>query len=328
MPSVQDIPQYSSLDPSSLDLDYRPAIFHSTSWLTGLTSVAVILRFCSRRVAHQKIAIDDWLVLGALVLEYIVFAIQTEMTVNGIGRSTLAVITMPNALQHLDAIVKGAYALIPLIATALACMKLSVLALYRRVFLSRMIRIGVYSIGTVVVMWWIAALPPFSTGSTITGFVIDVAILALPVRDILQLKMSLWQRLALVGLFSLGSLSAVAGWIRWAILESYFNDPTTDILSAYGLPSIIIILEMCVGIIGVSLTTISPLIKAILRHFGYAGSSKTQGEHKHDLPEIVTIGGSGQPKRLPGSSSEEHTSSSERACSLPQYPRSASPENV
>ncbi|KAI0551672.1 hypothetical protein F4679DRAFT_537558, partial [Xylaria curta] len=352
MPSVQDIPPSDLLDPNSLGLDIRSIIIHSMSWLTGLATVAVILRFWSRGIARQKLAIDDWLVLGALGLEYSVFTVQMIMTLNGIGRSTLAVLTMPDALNHLNNIVKCAYTLIPLISTTLACMKLSVLALYRRIFPTRIIRLGVHCIGTIVIMWWIATvavglfgcspiskgwsfdrstciqqLPPFNTGNTVTAFVIDIAILVLPVHDILKLHMGLWQKLAVAGLFSLGSVSAVAGWIRWGILTSYYNDSTTDSLSAYGIPSIIIILEICVGIIGVSLTTIRPLIKTLLRRFRHSDTSKTKGDQQHDHPEIITIGGSGQPSVLhQGSYQKEHTFSSEY--SLPQYSASASPGRV
>lgn len=116
-------------------------------------------------------------------------------------------------------------------ALASSLIKLAILALYRRIFTSNLVRIGTYCIGGLVLCWFIAVelttifqCKPiksmwdtsiagtcidnitFFTAIAATNIIFDLAILVLPLRDLCKLRMSSRRKTGVIGLFVLGGM--------------------------------------------------------------------------------------------------------------------------
>ena len=116
----------------------------------------------------------------------------------------------------------------------LPLIKISILFLYYSLFPGKFMKLSCYVIGAFTIAWAIAILlvaifscqpihgfwdvfmmnpPPqcidhtkFFIGNSVPNIVADVAILSLPVREVLQLKMTTRARAAVIGMFLLGGL--------------------------------------------------------------------------------------------------------------------------
>jgi hypothetical protein len=109
--------------------------------------------------------------------------------------------------------------------------KLAVLALYWRIFPTRTVQLGAYILGSAAIAWTIAidlvtifqCWPVsyqwdktlngtcsvgmiFYFGNSIPNCVLDAAILALPVHEVLSLRMSMRRKAAIGSLFLLGGM--------------------------------------------------------------------------------------------------------------------------
>ncbi|KAI1335397.1 hypothetical protein F5Y15DRAFT_248688 [Xylariaceae sp. FL0016] len=338
MPSALSMVERIS-EPGAQYADKRPIIIQAMTWMTVLATVTFILRVWSRRTAKQKLGADDWLALGALVFEYGTFALYMLLVAEGVGTSTAHIRAQPDAVQRLDIIAQSSLAVEPVVATALACLKSSVLALYLRIFPTHYIRYSGYALGTIVVLGWIGTVgvglvgcidltasevlhgsncvqlrPDFMIAVTVLSFVMDVIVLLLPLPEIIRLKMKPWQKLTVGGLFSLGSLSAVTNWIRWAIISAHRNNPVRDDLG--GISGIFVVLEICAGIIGACLSTVRPLMRSLWSRCGWQVSSKGEADHARPLVTAGSFDNSGHmmgryqlPIRAHDWSSDDTTSS-------------------
>lgn len=115
--------------------------------------------------------------------------------------------------------------------TAIALVKLSILAMYLRIFPSREFKLGSYVIGLLVIAWCIAialvcifqcdpiykAWVPWADGKCINlkasfignavpNILTDIAILAMPIRQVWNLHATWAQKVSLLCTFGLGSL--------------------------------------------------------------------------------------------------------------------------
>lgn len=111
-------------------------------------------------------------------------------------------------------------------------MKASILAMYYRIFPTRFMKLAVYTIGSTVILWFVAvelvvvfqctpvhkSWSPFMTGGTcvdkakffignaVPNIINDVMILTLPVYEVWKLQVSRSQKNAIAGAFLLGGL--------------------------------------------------------------------------------------------------------------------------
>ncbi|KAK7914635.1 hypothetical protein PG985_012338 [Apiospora marii] len=227
----------------------------------------------------------------------------------------MTVIMKPNATKILELLAKCAYALAIIGVATLCLVKASVLALYLRIFPQRHIRLGVYIIGAAVAAYFVSfeimlifgcrpiwvgwsnspkttCLNPsrwFSTTSTVIDTVLNILILALPVRVIVHLHVKRWQKTAIIGLFLLAGLSTASAWVRWAGTEDYFKDPNIDQLYDVNL-AVFLVLETATGVMGVCLSTITPILSYFTLRMGFKRASVAL--KKADVAGLVTIGGS------------------------------------
>ncbi|KAK8851528.1 hypothetical protein PGQ11_014007 [Apiospora arundinis] len=321
---MEAMPGLPSLTQEQMKEDKRPVLIHVTVWLHVLASLCLVLRLASRRVKNLKLGVDDWLIIAAQVVGYGHAADVITMAVNGSGQHIMAVLMRPDAAHAIQVQAKGTYAISPLNTTQLTLTKASVLALYLRVFPQRYIRLGVYMLGAILGAWWVTFVclnlfgcDPISRGwsldaatcisrghavntiGTICDTVINVLILALPVHAIVQLRVRAWQKFAIAGLFLLGGLSTASAWIRWWAAEGFRNQPEADAMYNTYKVLIFLVLEMATGVMGVSLSTVTPILSYFTLRMGFKRASMAL--NKADVAGLVTIGGSDGSLERPAS---------------------------
>ena len=140
-------------------------------------------------------------------------------------------------------------------AASIPLIKVSILLLYVRIFgRQRYFRFTAYGLGLFTICWsimvilvcafqcqpvqyiWdksidgtcINALEFFVVGSTI-DVVTDFAILLLPLPSVVRLQLSVFQRVSLVGIFLLGSLTCVFSLVRLVIITQQLANFDLDI---------------------------------------------------------------------------------------------------
>ncbi|KAK7985039.1 hypothetical protein PG988_002661 [Apiospora saccharicola] len=301
-------PGLPSMTPEHMNEDKRPTIIHVTVWLHVLSTLCLILRLASRKATVMQQAI-------------------ITMAANGAGQHVAAILTKPDPASAIASQLKAGYAISPLNTTQLTLTKASALMLYFRIFPQRYIRRGVYIIGAVLTAWWAAFVAvnlfgcdPISRGwadssnscvsrsyavntfGTICDTIINVLILALPVRAIIQLHVKNWQRIAIIGLFLLGGLSTASAWIRWWAVEQFRFDPVADMMYFQYKVLIFLTLEMAAGVMGVSLSTVTPILSYFTLRLGFKRASMAL--NKADVAGLVTIGGSDGSLQGPASRPE------------------------
>ncbi|KAI0432394.1 hypothetical protein F5Y09DRAFT_329720 [Xylaria sp. FL1042] len=240
-----------------------------------LAYIFVGLRVWARKVGKTPFSYDDWLIIAALVplsTHSIVGWIQVTF---GEGKHIIFVTNKPGFVQaYVAAIV--AY------ASTVILTKLSILCFYCRIFspIQRLkyiswalsISIVAYNLALILVaafeciplssLWTgnpgncINTLPPFTTLG-IVNVVTDVGILALPIRYVILLRLSLTRRIQVCGIFLSGALVCVFGIIRVvALAQAPEGDPSYNQVWS-GIWSFC---ETAIGIVAACLPTLAVLV--------------------------------------------------------------------
>ncbi|KAK7910759.1 hypothetical protein PG985_013240 [Apiospora marii] len=271
--------------PGTLQGDRRPMIYHASAWMAVAATITLAMRLFSRRVTRQKLATDDWLVVAAQIFEYSAGAITIRTAVDGIGIHKEAAMAKPSFKSDYAEMHKySAYVLAALVG----------------IWWSASVGVGLFGCRPISKGWaleesrCIIFTNGFATASTIPVIVINLAIITLPVYEVLRLQVRVWKKVALVGLFLLGGLSVVAGIVRWVMIASYYNDDH-DMFYEHAVPSILMQLELCAAIAGVCLSTSGPIVKWFAARVGWKRKSTVR---QGLVRTIMTIAGSsGRPRR-------------------------------
>ncbi|KAK3377394.1 integral membrane protein [Lasiosphaeria ovina] len=220
-----------------------------------ITSVVVPLRFYARTLRPASFGLDDFLILAAYIFNLALCALGITMVqIGGVGQHVEAL-----ELRNPSALVGWAKVLLAfefVYFTAVALPKMSILCLYLRVFkwahgpmrtaslalfgfvaatwLSMMVTVCFQC--RPIAFWWDRSIPggrcidvqAFYHAQSIPGVVLDLFIMALPLRTIWGLSMPTAKRLALVLVFLVASLGVVASVVRATMLfsNSAFDDRT------------------------------------------------------------------------------------------------------
>ncbi|KAI1819410.1 hypothetical protein F4861DRAFT_139691 [Xylaria intraflava] len=218
-------------------------------FLAVLASLAVALRFWSRRVSGPGVQLDDWLALGALFIHHgLCGTVLAAFLGDGLGfdTSTLEAVDDHAAteLQKFNFIGTILY------GTGSTSIRLSVVLFYLRVFSTKIVRRGAYTIATVSITWFIiievlnlATCVPISFtwdrniqgGHCITAaaagitpgalnVAITLAIVVLPIHEVVKRKLSRERRFLLLGVFLIGGIAIVASVARLVAIALYIND--------------------------------------------------------------------------------------------------------
>ncbi|KAL8799507.1 MAG: hypothetical protein Q9182_005845 [Xanthomendoza sp. 2 TL-2023] len=242
-----------------------------------IASIAVLLRLYARRISAAKLGKDDYLIIVALIFTYGLDIISFYAIKAGIGRHMITL-----NLDQVTSFVKTDQATQVLFGFSITATKLSILFFYNRLFPFRTFH--VVSLITIIasILWWVGVIltsflhcRPFAyywdrsipggycvndnvIGYTITSFniVTDLVVLVLPIPWLWGMNMAVPKRMAVVGLFVLGSFVCIAGIIRLPFLsELQLSDITYTSVSV----GVWISVECNIGILSACLPILRPL---------------------------------------------------------------------
>ncbi|KAL8634910.1 MAG: hypothetical protein Q9226_009414, partial [Calogaya cf. arnoldii] len=194
--------------------------------LMVIATIAVILRLYARKVSGAKFGTDDYLIIVALILTYGLDINSYYAIKAGTGRHMITL-----TLDQITSFVKTYQATQVLFGCSITATKLSILFFYNRLFPYRTFYIVSLITGIASILWWIGLMltsflhcRPFVynwdksipngycvndnlVGYTITSINIvgDLVVLILPIPWLWGMNMAVPKRMAVVGLFVLGS---------------------------------------------------------------------------------------------------------------------------
>ncbi|KAF2970820.1 hypothetical protein GQX73_g2823 [Xylaria multiplex] len=278
-------------------LDYSnsgPGIVISGSVVGFITTVVVALRYWARRLTRQEFKLDDWLCVAALLFQHALMAASAVVAINGgLGRDVrLVLLENPNSVvvllqARVQTTVVGEIAYTfssPLI-------KLSLLALYRRIFPTRVVQIGTQIIGIACIAsfiptfildftqcrplraFWLVELQTLPTTKCINLFqflfanaivnsIIDFSALALPIHEVLKLQITTRQKINVALVFLLGGVAFAAALVR-TISTAQLQQGVTNFSKQFVVPTIATVVEIYVAIIGACLPTLMPIYRKL-----------------------------------------------------------------
>ncbi|KAK8109658.1 hypothetical protein PG999_007795 [Apiospora kogelbergensis] len=304
--------------------DLSETLCHQTRVLviviTLLATVFVALRFLGRWRQGVSFGADDWTCLVALVLLYANFIIHLILIDMGVGMHIGAM-----SVDHIESLSKVLFTGEILYVTSINIYKISLLFFYWRTFPVRLMKIGGIVLGIFTLLWTLSAIfviviqclpvskvwQPWAEGTctnllhtepAMAGLNIfcDVAILCLPLKPVLGLRINAAQKAFVIGTFLLGSYVVFTSCYRLAM---FFKFDPTDATYTLAEAQAWDVVEMASGIISCCLPTLGPILKTMtnsiitntrlstrMSAFGPA-AVRARGP-KQDL-DLVTIGGSG-----------------------------------
>ncbi|TGJ82834.1 hypothetical protein E0Z10_g5933 [Xylaria hypoxylon] len=285
---------------------------------TVLDLVFLGLRFWALRFSRRKFQPDDFFALFAFVAKSVLTGAAIWGTWNGLGKH----ITELN-LDQLTVQVKLLLISEFTYLTGTACVKLTMLFLYHRIYTTPVFRRWNYGAIAFVALYFISFIPVFLTNciplsqywdpkptgwcrdtlifdnaTVAANLLLDFAVLILPLPVLWRLQMSIRDKLTVTSMFSIGLVTiALVSWRFGVTLKTRDSPDWTRSLCKVGE---IASLEIHLGIIGVCIPTLGPLFNAYispaLHKMGITKSTSTSKSGGKNL-YLETIGGSTLNKR-------------------------------
>ncbi|KAI2793307.1 hypothetical protein POX_b03361 [Penicillium oxalicum] len=267
-----------------------------------LPTLAVGLRLWARRITGSKLFLDDYLIILALIFKYGCSTGSAILLSNGLGSH---IQTVPE--HNLEIFFKIGWANPFIYTVNVMLIKLSILALYRRLFSTRYMTLAVYCMGVFVILWTVsicvaatlncipvarfwdrslagACIDPdkFYYGAQIPNIVSDVLLLLMPQGLVWSLPVAKSQRLLLSCVFMVGGLALIFDIVRLVAMLNLTKQG--DDITYNQMPVVMwTCTEAGVGIIAACLPNLRPLFStkgqgfwSVLRSSrrGSRGSSK------------------------------------------------------
>ncbi|KAI1427070.1 hypothetical protein F5Y12DRAFT_195682 [Xylaria sp. FL1777] len=260
----------------------------ATAFLAVLSSLAVALRFWSRRISGFGIYADDWLALFTLVVHHGLGAtIFIAFLVDGLGFDTLTLATDQRAAMELR---KLYFIGNILYGTALTSIRLSVLIFYFRTFPTPIVRRGGYILAAICLAWFIATEglslglckpipyrwdPAIQGGHCLsasagiivlgaTNVVIDAVTVGLPIHEVMKLNLSREKKCLVFSIFCIGGIATATSLARLVSISLYLNYGMEDGTGATSaLLSAATGFEIYVAIIAACAPTLLPIYRRL-----------------------------------------------------------------
>ncbi|KAI3321639.1 hypothetical protein HD806DRAFT_159224 [Xylariaceae sp. AK1471] len=259
------------------------------SFLAVLSSVSVAFRFWSRRISGLGIHTDDWLALFTLFIHHgLTTTIFIAFIADGLGFDSadlvMADLRAAMELQKLTFIGTILY------GTGSTGIRLSVVMFYLRIFPTKTVRRGGYTLAAVCVAWFIAVEAlnlatctpvAYTWDRSIKGghcisapsavivigainVVIDAVTVGLPIHEVMKLNLSKEKKLVIFGVFLIGGIATLASLARLVAISLYLNFEGADGTGATSaLLSATTGFEIYIAIIGACAPTLVPVYKRI-----------------------------------------------------------------
>ncbi|KAK0620602.1 hypothetical protein B0T14DRAFT_430419 [Immersiella caudata] len=242
------------------------------SWavMTVFATIAVGLRFYTRRFILRVLGVEDWLILAAMVC-------RLPETFSSLGHHIWTL--TPD--QIIQGNMENWYSFM-FYKTSLACTKMSILFLYLRIMPHGLIRYANFAVMAIIMIcniWvlvsdfvgctplaktWDPSIPgtclpmlALALGSSVMHIITDFIIFALPIPILVKLKMSFKRKICLVFVFSIGFFVCLISIIRIiSIRQLDFSDVTYTFSTVAYWGAV----EVNLAIICACLTTLKPLL--------------------------------------------------------------------
>ncbi|PWY69041.1 integral membrane protein [Aspergillus sclerotioniger CBS 115572] len=248
-----------------------------------LSTVAVALRLLARKITGSKLYLDDYLIIIALLFKYGCSIGVTILLFNGLG-SHITMIPQKNLTVYFKIGWSNSF----VYTCCVAFIKLSILAVYKRLFAAKSMTISVNIVGTIVILWalsvsiagvlncvpvhkfWDRTVPghcvdtvSYYYGQQIPNILTDVVLLVMPLKSVWALPISKAQRLLLSGVFLVGILTLCFDIVRLVAMIQ-LTQAGPDI--TYNQVPVVVwtCMEAAVGITAACLSHIRPLFNVKL----------------------------------------------------------------
>ncbi|KAF4965420.1 hypothetical protein FSARC_6771 [Fusarium sarcochroum] len=258
-------------------------------WFAAL--ISLVMRACARRMTKMKWWFDDYFSFLAFFFATGYCAIMIHWTLHYyLG------VKIPDSMpkDEREAVLQHARFLSFLnsvcYASSIACSKIAILSLYWRLFKISSIRNPIRIMLVMVVIWiflrtfmlifrcvpvqslWDYTITDkvcnidsekFFLGTITTHFLMDVAILILPVIEIAQLSLRVGQKIAIAALFLLGTIVCLAS--MFVLVELVHYDPkTTQMPYDYAMFCILGSVEVNIAIVSACFPLLRPIFIHVL----------------------------------------------------------------
>ncbi|OTA92446.1 hypothetical protein M434DRAFT_387244 [Hypoxylon sp. CO27-5] len=305
--------------------DKRSMIIGSIVSCMILAFIAFLMRLASRRVKKSAFIVSDYLVFAGLLCAYGVSAMMLYATALGLG---LHIERVPPA--NIRTFFQTIFVVEIVYSVGFTLIKLSIMALYRQLFPTRLMFICTRLLAIFVIMWGVAltlvsifSCNPirgfwdidledkkcidtqwFFIGNSIPNILADICLLCLPMRDVWTLQLGIRYKIIISVLFALGSFVIIASGMR---IHFTLNLDESDIPWSYVDAEVWTAVEMNVAIMCCCLPTVRPILaflvpQSLKQAFSGASTSassvqreyKPQGSRpRHPLGSIDITGSEG-----------------------------------
>ncbi|KAI9037238.1 putative integral membrane protein Pth11-like [Aspergillus affinis] len=264
----------------------RRTIIVSLYFAFIVSTVAVVLRLVARRITGTGLFLDDYLILIALLFKYGCSIGTAILLFNGMG-SHLEMIPP----DHLTVYLKIGWSNSFIYTTAIMFTKLSILALYKRLFSTHSMVLTVNIVALFVILWtfavyivsvmqcipvqkfWIPTLDgqciePAKLFYTqqIPNILSDVILLVIPLKPVWSLSISKKQRVLLSFVFLVGCLTLIFDIVRLVAMIQ-FTHSGPDITFNQVPMAAWTCTEAAVAITAASMSSFRPLFRLGRRKF-------------------------------------------------------------
>ncbi|GAW20562.1 hypothetical protein ANO14919_100700 [Xylariales sp. No.14919] len=246
------------------------------------STLFISLRLWSRKIIRGRFALDasDWFAVAAWSF-YVPFIVTFILVTRYGGGRHAVFITDPRLLGILYIVQENLY------AATLACLKLSILSLYRTLFgSSRTFHLCTWAVGALVAEWFLqvvlatnlqcvplsASWDPDAGGTCINygvealvAYIInistDIIILSMPIPLVLRLNTSKTQKRRLIISFAAGGSACLVSLAQLAYITKLGND--SDSSWSVVPSSLLGAVELMVGFLATSIATYRPLYQFV-----------------------------------------------------------------
>ncbi|KAI4178411.1 MAG: hypothetical protein LQ346_007459 [Caloplaca aetnensis] len=255
-----------------------------------LAAVAVALRLEARRIKRVRLGADDYTIIAALIfaIALCVSMLADVYCGNLGGHMPLGPDGIPPNSEEYVIFAKIHWTLQFLSVLGFGFTKLSVILLYRRIFVSRTFRIVTWIVEGLVYAWTMGffflnlldCLPisinwrsragdpthcvdvyALFVSMSVSDVILDTLILALPWYPVWKLQMPLRRKLSICAIFLLGGFVVAAGIVRFAYLLQATRNIASNLDYTYSRAPAIYwtAVEGCIGVVSACLPTLRPI---------------------------------------------------------------------
>ncbi|KAL1311812.1 hypothetical protein AAFC00_001891 [Neodothiora populina] len=267
-----------------------------------LPTAAVLARLIARMLKANKLFLDDYLLIAALMFHYGIDIAGCFLIENGLGRH-IGTVSPSQMLVFLKVQYTGAI-LFPL---CVFFTKFSILAQYRRLFATRFFRFAVDTIIVINVLWCISVLftgiflcnpvdkawypekegtcinlISFYYGLQIPNVLTDLAILVLPLKEVAELRLPKQQKIGVGLTCALWTLCLAFGIVRLVVMVR-LSRQGSDVTYILANPAVWTTIEPTVGIITACLPSVRVLYRSIADTFQ---NRSTEPKRLHSLSDM------------------------------------------